>query len=77
MNVSKNNSRIPIYKYIWCKIRLYQQLNDIDEQILASYIGVQVRTLREYDKQSKNITLGQIDSFLYKNGMTLSELLES
>lgn len=75
--MSKNNSRIPIYKYIWCKIRLFQRLNDIDEQTLASCVGVQVRTLKEYDKQSKNITLGQIDSFLYKNGMTLSDLLES
>ena len=69
--------RITLYKYIWCKIRLYQQLNDIDEQLLASTIGVQLRTLKEYDKQSKNITLGQLDSFLYMNNLSLQDLLNS
>lgn len=69
------NTTKPIQKLIWCKIRYYQQLNDISNDELAAYIGVCGRTLTEYDKNAENITLGKIENFLRSENISLEDLL--
>lgn len=69
-----NNKRITFQKRVWCKIRCWQQINDITNNTLASYLNVGERTLKTYDKDASNITLSQIDQFLYMNDMTIHDL---
>lgn len=71
----KKEKRIAIYKKIWCKIRYWQNLKDISDAELASCLQICGRTLHEYDKSAKNITLEKIDNFLYTNNMDLSDLI--
>lgn len=71
----RKEKRISLYKKIWCKIRYWQNLKDVSDSDLASYLNVGERTLHEYDKSAKNITLEKIDSFLYINDMELADLL--
>lgn len=73
MNKSKP-IRKTLQKIIWCKVRYWQQLNDVTESELAEYFNVTERTLREYDKNASNITLAKIDRFLYINNMTIHDL---
>ncbi len=67
--------RITLYKKLWCKIRYWQSLQDVSDEELAGYLQVGERTLREYDKSAKHITLEKIDNFLSINKMELNELL--
>lgn len=71
----KREKRISIYKIIWCKIRCWQSLRDVSDSELAAYMQVAERTLKDYDKNAKNITLEKVDNFLYVNNIELSELL--
>lgn len=71
----RKENRISLYKKIWCKIRYWQNLKDISDSELAAYLNVGERTLHEYDKSAKNITLEKIDNFLYVNDMELADLL--
>ena len=71
----KREKRIAVYKKIWCKIRYWQSLKDISDRELATYLQVCERTLRDYDKNARNITLEKIDNFLVVNSMELDELL--
>ncbi|MBR5681674.1 MAG: hypothetical protein IKW96_00125 [Ruminococcus sp.] len=71
----KKEKRITIYKKIWCKIRYWQNLKDVSDTELAAYLRVCERTLRDYDKNARNITLEKIDNFLTVNSMELDELL--
>jgi len=71
----KKEKRIAIYKKIWCKIRYWQNLKDISDAELAACLQICERTLHEYDKSAKNITLEKIDNFLYTNNMDLSDLI--
>lgn len=71
----KNVKRIPLQKLLWCKIRYYQQLHDISNELLAKTLGVSKRTLSEYDKDSCNITLEKVDRFLYANNITIDKLM--
>ena len=73
--MAKSKNRIALHKLLWCKIRLYQQLHDLTNQDLAAFIGVSERTLLEYDKDAKNITLGKIENFLLSENLELNELL--
>lgn len=75
--MKKKTDRITLHKKIWCKIRYYQQLNNIDNETLAIALNVHERTLREYDKNAANVTMGQIDSFLFVNNITLDDLLNA
>ena len=63
--------RITLYKLIWCKIRYWQSLHDVSDADLA----VGERTLRNYDKSAKEITLEKLDNFLMTNRLELHELL--
>ena len=67
--------RITLYKKLWCKIRYWQSLQDVSDKELAEYLQVGERTLKEYDKSAKHITLEKIDNFLSINKMELNELL--
>lgn len=69
--------RLRLYKLIWCKIRYYQQIHDISDETLANCLGVHTRTLKEYDKNAENVTLGKLDTFLYLNNINLNDLLNS
>ena len=73
--MAKKNQRITLYKRIWCKIRYWQQLKEVSDAELASYLKVGERTLHEYDKSAQNITLGRVDNLLYVTGMELDELM--
>lgn len=72
----RKEKRITLYKKIWCKIRYWQNLRDISDSELASCLHIGERTLKEYDKDAKNITLEKIDQFLYMNGLELHDLIE-
>ena len=72
----RKEKRITLYKKIWCKIRYWQNLRDISDSKLASCLHIGERTLKEYDKDAKNITLEKIDQFLYMNGLELHDLIE-
>ena len=77
MNKDKSKSkRITLQKQIWCKIRYWQQLNEITESELADSLNVVERTLKEYDKDASNITLTKIDRFLYINDLTIHNLFD-
>ena len=73
--VAKKTSRITLYKRIWCKVRYWQNLRDVSDAELASYLQVGERTLHEYDKSAENITLGRVDNLLYATGMELNDLM--
>ena len=72
---TKKEKRISLYKKVWCKIRYWQSLKDIPDNDLAVFLQVGVRTLKEYDKCAKHITLEKLDNFLYVHNMELAELL--
>ena len=67
--------RISLYKMIWCKIRFWQSLWDVSDRDLASLLDISERTLKDYDRNAKNVTLEKIDRFLYVNHMELQELI--
>ena len=71
----KKDRRIALYKKIWCKIRYWQNISDVTDSELAAYMQVAKRTLKDYDRNAKNITLEKIDNFLYMNNMELADLL--
>ena len=73
--MAKKSSRIALYRYIWCKIRFWQHLKDVSDSELAAYLQVCERTLRDYDKNARSITLEKVDNFLAVNSMELNELL--
>ena len=70
-----NPPYIPLPKKIWCKIRYYQQLYDIPKEMLAEQLGVQPRTLTNYDNNPENLTVGQIDRFTKINNIYFTDLI--
>ena len=75
MVTKSKKKRIPLHKVIWCKIRYWQNLNDISDEELADYLGCSERTLRNYDNNPSNVTLKTIDTFLFVTDMTLADFL--
>ncbi len=73
--MSKKAARITLYRRIWCKIRYWQQLKEISDAELASYLQVGERTLHQYDISAENVTLGRVDNLLYVTGMELDDLM--
>lgn len=51
-------------------------LYDVSDEELSVTLGVVERTMKEYDKDSKNITLDKIEKFLVASGMSLDQLLQ-
>lgn len=68
-------ARITLYRRIWCKIRYWQQLKEVSDAELASYLQVGERTLHQYDISAENVTLGRVDNLLYVTGMELDDLM--
>ena len=73
--MAKKATRITLYRRIWCKIRYWQQLKEVSDSELASYLQVGERTLHQYDISAENVTLGRVDNLLYVTGMELEELM--
>lgn len=73
--MAKKTQRITLYKRIWCKIRYWQNLRDVTDAELASYLQIGERTLREYDKSAQHVTLEKIDNLLSVTGMELNDLM--
>ena len=73
---AKKTQRITFYKLVWARIRFWQNLRDVSDAELASYLQVGVRTLHDYDKSAENITLGRVDNLLYITGMDFNDLMD-
>lgn len=73
--MAKKATRITLYRRIWCKIRYWQQLKEVSDAELASYLQVGERTLHQYDISAANITLGRVDNLLYVTGMDFNDLM--
>ena len=73
--MAKKAQRITLHRRIWCKIRYWQNLKDISDAELASYLQVGERTLHQYDISAENVTLGRVDNLLYVTGMELNDLM--
>ena len=67
-------NRMTLYKLIWCRIRFWQNMQDISDQELADSLQVAKRTLKDYDRNAKNITLEKLDHFLSVNSLKLKDL---
>ncbi|MDD6268833.1 MAG: hypothetical protein ACI4JN_11775 [Ruminococcus sp.] len=75
MAAKGKNKRIPLQKTIWCKVRYWQNLNDISDHELADFLGCTERTLHNYDADPSCITLRTIDRFLIVTDMSLTDFL--
>ena len=73
--MTKKTQRITLHRRIWCKIRYWQQLKEVSDAELASYLQVGERTLHQYDISAENVTLGRIDNLLYVTGMDFNDLV--
>lgn len=73
--MTKKTQRITLHRRIWCKIRYWQQLKEVSDAELASYLQVGERTLHQYDISAENVTLGRIDNLLYVTGKDFNDLM--
>lgn len=73
--MKKNKDEISLHDWVWFKIRFYQKVHKLSNEILAAYLGVSERTLLEYEKSAANLTLGKIENFLKSVDLEFSELL--
>ena len=71
----KNGNKISLHRRIWCKIRFWQKLNEIDDETLARYLMLSVRTLREYDSDTGKLSLERLENFLSSTGLTIDLLI--
>ena len=58
-------------QYLWNTIRSWQKREGITDLQLASMLGLNVRTIKEYDKSVKALTLGSLDNFFERCGCTV------
>ena len=73
--MTKKTQRITLHRRIWCKIRYWQQLKEVSDAELASYLQVGERTLHQYDISAENVTLGRIDNLLYVTDKDFNDLM--
>ncbi len=73
--MKRKKEDVLLHDQIWFKIRYYQKVHKLPNDILAAYLGVTERTLLEYDKHAENVTLGKIEKFLISENLELNELL--
>ncbi|MBO4865564.1 MAG: hypothetical protein J5582_03195 [Ruminococcus sp.] len=71
----KKENKISLHRRIWCKIRFWQKLNDVDDETLARYLMLSVRTLREYDSDAGNLSLERLENFMASTGLSLDLLI--
>lgn len=73
---TNKSTRVRTEQRIWGKIRYCQHIKGMSDNQLAQYMGINARTLKEYDKDAKNVTLGKVDKFLIAINWTIDNLLE-
>ncbi len=75
--MAKNNmrQRTLIPKIIWAKIRYFQMLDDMPDEVLAEYLNICTKTLRAYDKGAANLTLGQIAGYIDLTDRKMTDLI--
>ena len=73
--MANKNRHITLYKKIWARIRYCQNLYEMSDSELALNLQVCERTLRDYDKSARCLTLEKVDNFLTANKMSLDELM--
>lgn len=71
----KQTKESPIYDIIWSNIRRIQYLEHITDYYLAEMLCVTERTLLNYDKEPKRITLEKIQLFIDATNVTINELI--
>ncbi|MCR4638489.1 MAG: helix-turn-helix domain-containing protein [Ruminococcus sp.] len=65
----KNKVNIPIYDRLWYAIRKWQRATGTTASELARILGISERTLRDYDKSARTMTLEKLTNFInYTNG---------
>ncbi|MBR1764436.1 MAG: hypothetical protein IJ746_03480 [Ruminococcus sp.] len=74
--MNRGNAQTFLTRKIWCKIRYYQQMHGISNIQLAAVLMIKPRTLTIYDMNARNVTLGQLESFLNTYSITLKQLME-
>ena len=72
---AKSEKAAPLQKVIWAKIRYYQSVMDISDAQLADYLCVCTKTLRTYEKNADNLTIGQIESLLVHTGLSIMDII--
>ncbi len=72
---AKSEKAAPLHKLIWAKIRYYQSVMDISDAQLADYLCVCTKTLRSYEKNADNLTIGQIESLLVHTGLSIRDII--
>lgn len=66
---------ISLHRKVWCKIRFWQNLNNVTDEALARYLNLSPRTLREYDNNAGVLSLERLENFLSATGLTLEQLI--
>ena len=64
-----------IPKVIWAKIRYYQTLDDMPDEVLAEYLNICTKTLKTYDKGAVNLTIGQIAEYINRTDRKMTDLI--
>ena len=67
----------PLPHLIWCRIRFFQNLNNVGNDCLAKTLSVKPRTLNTYDRCADNITLGQLESFIDEYALSIEQLISN
>ena len=68
-----NPNRFSISKKMWFKIRYWQNMLELTDVQLASFIGVCDKTLRALDKNCGTMTIDKVENFIVVNNMTFEE----
>ena len=68
-------NKVPLHRRIWCKIRCWQKINEVDDETLARYLMLSVRTLREYDSDAGHLSLERLENFMASTGLTIDMLV--
>ena len=71
----KKNDWIDVHDQVWWKIRCYQKTRKISDTELAKNMNVAVRTLKDYDADSRTLSLEKVNNFLYVHNLPLRDFL--
>ena len=76
MKAKKNNTRqIPLCALIWGNIKKYQYTDNISNEALAEILGVDIRTIYNYDKHPERLSTEKIQMFMDWTGITKEQLI--
>ncbi|MCR5730000.1 MAG: hypothetical protein K6G20_06580 [Ruminococcus sp.] len=60
----RRTTNIPIHDRLWNSIRKWQRDTDTSNAKLAMMLGISERTLCDYDKSARTMTLEKVSNFL-------------